>query len=144
MIHRFQGLIFSESKKSIDDNFSISDNLIDNPVETVFGFGCRDPFSGLAAGSKKGERCLHFFQCANCPGAIIVVDDVVVVARIFHSYEFLLKERDRSIKEGWSQRFDAVYTPTLEVIEKDILPAVSISVVDEAKKINCPSLPRLE
>ena len=144
VVHRFQGLIFSESKKSIEYDVPVSEESIDTSVETLFGFGCRNPFAGIAAGSKSGEICLHFFQCATCPGAMIAVDDTLVVARIFNSYEFLLKERDRSIKEGWSQRFDAVYAPTLQIIEKEILPAISVSVLDEAKKIRCPSLPRLE
>lgn len=144
-ILRFQGLLLSESQKFALNTIS-ADELYSSmaSAETLFGFGCKDPLGGIASGSRKGETCLHFHQCATCSGAMIVVDDPACVARLIRSSDHLVQERDRAMKEGWSRRFEMLYAPTLAILQRDILPSISIRTIDQARENPLPPLPPLE
>lgn len=144
-ILRFQGLLISESRRFSQKptTHSLPDPLW-RGAETVFGFGCKDPLGGVAPGSRKGEACPSFHQCATCPGALIVVDDPASVARLLRSMEHLEQERDRAVREGWSQRFEMLYEGTLAILQRDILPGVSSQTLAQARAIPTLSLPRLE
>lgn len=145
VILHFQGLLISESRKV---TARMSADRMASPevgaVETVFGFGCKDPLAGIAPGSRQGEVCTRFHQCATCPGALIVVDDPECVARIGNTASHLVRERERAVKQGWSSRFDALYGPTLTILKRDILPAVSKPTLDVAEGLSVPPLPPLE
>ena len=146
VILRFQGVLMSSILKyeSPKKGGLKSKHPVLAPAETLFGFGCKDPLSGVAPGSKSGETCLLFFQCATCPGAIIVVDDPACVARLLRSHDQLLQEHSRALKEGWSARFEQMYGPTLSILRSSVLPAISSHTLEKARELKCPPLPRLE
>ncbi|WP_298435741.1 hypothetical protein [Ottowia sp.] len=102
------------------------------PADTMFGFKCRDPYSGMAEGSRRGALCQQFSQCASCAGAIITLDDPKVVARLVATVRELTHLHARAVQEGWQARFLAIYEPTRRIIEKELLPAVAASVLDRA------------
>lgn len=113
--------------------------------ETLFGFGCKDPFAGTAPHSHRGSMCQQFQQCATCPGAIVVVDDLRVVSQIVQTHEHLCAERKRSVLEGWSPRFDRIYSQTLETIEAEIIPAIAPALLARVKSERVVNrLPSLE
>lgn len=147
-ILRFQGVLLRESRGSRDRvaQAAVAGDSADGPaMETVFGFGCKDPLAGLAAGSTRGRMCMQFYQCATCPGAIIPVDDVHVVARLLGAGEALQQARLRSIREGWAARFERIYGPVKTVIEQEILPLVSSAVREKAHPlVDVKRLPWIE
>jgi hypothetical protein len=144
-ILRFQGLLISgSSHPSVNAFIATTSEGIPIQAETVFGFDCKDPLSGIAAGSAKGHPCPSFSQCATCPGAMVVVDDPALVAKLIRSQEHLLRERERATREGWSRRFESLYAPTLSILQRDILPSVSNATMERARVIFSPVLPRLE
>lgn len=114
-------------------------------METVFGFRCKDPYSGIAQGSVRGSVCLQFFSCASCPGAFIPLDDVNVVARLLAAMEVLSEARSRAQVEGWWKRYEAMYEPTRRLIADTFLPAVSQPILDRARPLTSTRIiPRLE
>jgi hypothetical protein len=144
-ILRFQGLLISESQSFASGNQpSNHTNSTTTSADTVFGFGCKDLYGGIARGSKVGEACNHFFQCASCPGAIVVVDDLENVSRLVRTHDYLVEVRKRAIKEGWGQRFDALYGPTLAILRIEILPSISDSIIEKSRHLSYPPLPHLE
>jgi hypothetical protein len=144
-ILRFQGLLISASLRiAADTSIPLEDNSLSVSAETVFGFGCQEPRGGIALGSRKGEVCPQFHQCATCRGALVVVDDPISVAKLIRSKDHLIRERDRAMKEGWSRRFELLYAPTLAILQRDILPSVSSLILERARTLSCPTLPLLE
>ncbi|HKU28270.1 MAG TPA: hypothetical protein VJQ54_22575, partial [Candidatus Sulfotelmatobacter sp.] len=100
-----------------------------------FGFGCKDPFAGLAPGSEPGRMCLQFFRCATCPGALIPVDDIRVVARLLSASEALRQARQQSIREGWTMRFEVMYGPVQAILDQEILPILGEAIVERARQL---------
>ncbi|UJB64358.1 hypothetical protein YS110_06165 [Acidovorax sp. YS12] len=147
-ILRFQGVLLRESQRSRGRGAHTAvtgDSPVGPAMETVFGFACKDPLAGLAAGSTRGRMCMQFYQCATCPGAIIPVDDAYVVARLLGAGEALHQARLRSIREGWAARFDAIYGPVKTIIEQEILPLVSSAVREKATLlVDVKRLPLIE
>lgn len=144
-IQRFQGEMIREALGSASfENVRAVGESRGYGASTVFGFRCKDPIAGIAEGSRKGEVCLHFQQCAKCPGAIVVVDDPECVSKLIGARDHLREEWSRSIREGWSRRFDTLYRPTLEIIEQEILPAISSKVIERASELPAPGQVRLE
>jgi len=113
-------------------------------ASTVFGFDCKDPLAGVAKGSTKGRPCDQFFSCSTCPGAIVVLDDLNVIANLVHTAEHLTNERVRAAAEGWTHRFDLLWGPTYRVITEELLPLVTQEIKDLARKVPVLALPRLE
>jgi integrase len=149
IILRFQGELSKQAL--VPDVGGISDeppagkNMVKKPADTIFGFQCKDPFDGVAKGSKKGELCEQFYRCATCPGALIVLDDARVVARLFRAQDELLAAKERSLVEGWWERYETYYLPSLLILENDILPAVSPAIKVKARDLCAAEpLPHLE
>lgn len=137
-ILKFQGALVRESRRRdrAHEGQSIGRRELESdPMETVFGFGCKDPFAGLAPGSEPGRMCLQFFRCATCPGALIPVDDIGVVARLLSASEALMQARQRSLREGWTMRFEVMYGPVQAIIDREILPILGEAVVDRAGQL---------
>jgi len=105
------------------------------PVDTVFGFRCRNPFEGIAEGSSPGNLCLQFHKCATCPGALIPLDNLEVVARLLATDAVLRDAHSRAIREGWLARFQLLYEPTRRILTEEILPAVSATVRTRAARM---------
>lgn len=104
------------------------------PQDTLFGFRCSDPFDGLAPGSTPGKLCLQFHKCATCPGALIPLDDIRIVGKLLASSRHLEITGERAKKEGWWDRYQAVYEPIRQILSKELLSAVSKSVLVKAEK----------
>lgn len=117
----------------------------DGAQETLFGFRCANPYEGRAPGSVSGKLCLQFSKCATCPGALIPMDNVRVVARLLATSKHLEATALRAKKEGWWERYCEVYRPTQRVLEKELLPAVSDAVLAKAQQfVLLEALPHLE
>lgn len=147
-VRRFQGLMVQASLESgsVSEPFSVARVPVpENSAETVFGFRCRNPFAGIARGSTQGSLCLQFQKCATCPGALIPLDDIAVVAQLLSAHSALNKARERAIQEGWMARFELLYEPTWRVLVNEILPAVSNDVKACAmERMDERLIPRLE
>lgn len=113
-------------------------------AQTLFGFSCKDPYSGLAPGSQKGRVCDKFYGCSTCPGSIVVLDDPKLVAKLICTAEHLRGEQKRAVAEGWGIRFDNLYAPTLRILEEEILPLLATEMIAVAQGLIVPALPRLE
>lgn len=137
-IHHFQGKLVSLAK---DGSIRSAKDKLQEKAEsetsasTVFGFDCSAPFSGVYGRSKRGELCTDFTGCATCAGAIIPTDDPGIISRLVSAKLALSSAKDRSIREGWVARFNSVYLPTLVILENDVLPSVSASVLAKATEI---------
>lgn len=149
MIVRFQGELVSRALATESESppNGVAEDLSDVSawVDTVFGFQCKNPYAGTAVGSRRGEFCEQFHRCATCPGALIILDDPRVVARLVRTYNELSAARERAHLEGWWPRYEKYYLPTLRILESELLPAVSSSVLVAAEelKISAPTI-RLE
>lgn len=145
-ITEFQGTLVNQ-----DDVVKMSDasrnyeGCNKKPTETVFGFGCRDPFAGADGVTPKGTRCANFTWCSTCAGSIVPLDDPLVISKILAGKAALEAARQNALVQGWLSRFDAVYDDTLSIINETILPSVSPVVLEKAKKmIDMSSIPVLE
>lgn len=115
------------------------------PVDTVFGFKCKNPFEGIAQGTARGTLCTKFTGCATCPGSIIPLDDPVVISRLLKTLEQLRLTKVRAIQQGWIERYRSVYEPTQRILEETIVPKVAPSVKALALSlIEGHSIPYLE
>lgn len=116
-------------------------------ADTIFGFSCKSPFEGIAPGSRKGELCTKFLQCAACPGSLLVVDDPNVAARLLKARDNLRNARhNMSLYAGGIKRFRAVYQPLLKIIERDLLPKMDKSALSRGRLLvdSLPDTPPLE
>lgn len=145
LIARFQGELYELSKVGdalkLDNRHKLKS---EKKCSSIFGFDCHDPFSGIAPQSEKGELCENFQHCAICFGALVVIDDPVIIAKLLKSMKVLREAEVRSSVAGWVERFDAVYRPTMEIIERDLLSKVSPIILEKAKKLPAPDIPFLE
>lgn len=147
LINRYQGLLLEASISGARPAPTERRELdaIERHAETVFGFGCIDPFAGLAEGSVRGTLCMQFQKCATCPGAVIPLDDVLVVARLLSANLALKNARERAMQEGWMPRFMKLYEPTRQVLTNQILPAVTDAIRLRAlEMVDNRRIPRLE
>lgn len=143
---QFQGRFVREARgeqsRWLNDNNKKKKGM---SYETLFGFHCSDPFEGRMPGSTVGKLCLQFQQCATCPGALIPLDDVRVVAKLLATSRHLELTGDRAKKEGWWDRYRVVYEPIRLILLKELLPGVSDSVLTKAEKlVTLQFLPHLE
>lgn len=148
VIRKFQGIIVQASLAQSSDSRLSKSYLCSTSnklTETVFGFQCRDPFSGVAEGSSPGKLCLQFQKCATCPGALIPMDNIDVVAKLLVAHSALEDAHRRALNEGWIARFNLLYEPTRRILADEILPVLSEGVRKRAKSIMDERIiPRLE
>lgn len=142
-IVKYAGMMVAQAKSLPRDSVQ-TERKKSQYAETVFGFGCSDPFAGLAPGSQKGSVCDKFYGCSTCPGAVVVLDNPRIVAKLIFTAEHLRKEKKRAVSEGWGLRFDTLYAPTLRILESDVLPLVVDEMAAAARNLIVPALPRLE
>jgi len=130
----------SLQRRAADSHSSKSASVPPGPVVSLFGFGCKDPFAGIASGTRAGELCTNFLGCLTCPNAI-VAGDAQTLAR-------LLQARDH-IRNAASQlhlaRWEAIYAPQLRILEEDILPRFAARELASAERhrSTLPPLPPL-
>jgi hypothetical protein len=106
--------------------------------ETAYGFRCSDPAGGTAPGTKRGEPCLEFAQCATCPNAVFIIDSAEHVARIMVARDAIEEYGRRSATGvgGSPARCREVFGPTLAVanaILDKVHKAVRLAAADIAK-----------
>ena len=90
---------------------------IDARNATASGFVCRDPLSGIAPGQRKGRLCTAWLGCFTCPNAVIP-REAETLARILRTRRALAEARTWVAIDRWQ----LLYAPQLEIIERDILP----------------------
>lgn len=117
----------------------------DGPVPSgeavsMFGFSCRDPFSGGAPGTHAGELCANFLGCLTCPNAILT-HDARTLARLLQARDHLHAASSQLHPARWT----AIYAPQLAILEHDILTRFSTEEIDEAQRLRStlPILPPL-
>ena len=144
LIHRFQGQLLTKIMGSEVDK-QATGGSISVGVSTTFGFDCKDPLAGIAPGTVKGKLCEKFQMCAACPGAIVVLDDANVASRLLKTRDHLLRFDAIARYQGWGERFDAIYAPSLAILT-DLVSKIPDVVRRHAEKLleNIPALPDLE
>ncbi|GAB3468264.1 hypothetical protein GCM10027321_36540 [Massilia terrae] len=75
---------------------------------------------------------MKFEGCATCPGAVVVLDDAVVIAKLLKTCSVLTETRNRAIAEGWEERFRKLYGGIQKIIEEDLLPQTSPRMIEKA------------
>jgi hypothetical protein len=107
---------------------------------TLFGFDCKDPFAGIASGSRRGDLCANFMGCFTCPNAVIAPDPM--------SLARLLQARDHlrgAAATLHPARWEGLYAPQLRILEEDILPRFGSRELDASRRLQAqlPPLPDL-
>ena len=107
---------------------------------SMFGFSCKDPFSGVAPGTRAGELCTHFLGCLTCPNAILTHDERTL-ARLRQARDHLRAASCEIHPARWA----AIYAPQLHILEQDILTRFSADEIGEAQRLRgtLPVLPPL-
>lgn len=103
----------------------------------MFGFSCKDPFAGLAPGTRRGELCTNFLACLTCPNAIIPTD-AITLARVLNAREHLRSAAAHIHPARW----EAIYAPQLRILDDDLLPRFGMRDRAEAERLRA-SLPAL-
>ena len=114
---------------------------IDARNATASGFICRDPLSGIAPGQRKGKLCTAWLGCFTCRNAVIP-REAETLARILRTRAALAEARPRMALDRWQ----LLYAPQLEIIERDILPEfpAGLHAVAEAMMDRVPPPPPIE
>jgi integrase len=99
------------------------EEVIDGSNATASGFICRDPLAGVAPGQRKGKLCTAWLGCFTCRNAVIP-REAQTLARILRVRKTLVEARPSMALDRWQ----LLYAPQLEIIERDILPAFSADV----------------
>jgi hypothetical protein len=144
-IEKFQGVMVrgNVGQDSVpSDNGDVNGHGIS---ETVFGFGCKDPFAGADGVTPIGQRCLNFTSCSSCKGCVIPLDDPEIISKILAAKVALERGKHKAASHGWMDRFDLLYSDTLDLIERSVLPSVSASVLERASEmIGRQNIPDIE
>jgi hypothetical protein len=107
---------------------------------SMFGFGCTDPFAGIAPGTRVGELCTNFLGCLTCPNAILA-GDARTLARLLQARDHLRAAATQLHPARWA----AIYAPQLQILEEDILTRFSAGDIADAQGLQAtlPTLPQL-
>jgi hypothetical protein len=109
------------------------------PAVSMFGFDCKDPFAGVAPGTRRGELCTNFLGCFTCPNAVITAD-AVSLARLLQARDHL-RAATRYLHPA---RWEAIYAPPLRILEEDILTRFSAKEIAAAEPLRGALPPLLE
>jgi hypothetical protein len=107
---------------------------------SMFGFNCKDAFSGIAPGTRRGELCSNFLGCFTCPNAVITAD-APSLARLLQARDHLRAASTYLHPARWQ----VVYSPQLQILEEDILTRFSARELATAEPLRgaLPPLPEL-
>lgn len=114
---------------------------IDARNATASGFVCRDPLSGIVPGQRKGRLCTAWLGCFTCRNAVIP-REVEILARVLRTRNALAEARAGMALDRWQ----LLYAPQLEIIERDILPEFPADMRAAASALvdRMPPLPPIE
>ena len=115
-----------------------ADPLLAGTAVSMFGFSCKDPFSGVAPGTRRGELCTNFLACLTCPNAIIPTD-APTLARLLNARDHLLAAAAHLHPARW----EAIYAPQLRILEQDLLPRFPARDRQEAERLRTTLPPLL-
>ncbi len=107
------------------------------PAVSMLGFECKDPFAGIAPGSRQGELCMNFLGCFTCPNAVIAPDPATL-ARLLQARDHLRATATQLHPARWQ----ALYAPLLQILEEDILARFGARELAQAEPLR-PDLPPL-
>ncbi len=109
-------------------------------VVSMFGFGCKDPFAGIAPGARQGELCTNFLGCLTCPNAVIA-SDARTIARLLQARDHLRAAAARLHPARW----EVIYAPQLRILEEDVLTGFPAPELRQAEQLlgTLPPLPPL-
>ena len=112
----------------------------EGPAVSMFGFNCKDAFSGIAPGTHQGELCTNFLGCFTCPNAVITAE-AASIARLLQARDHL-REASGYLHPA---RWEAIYNPQLRILEEDILTRFSARELAAAAPLrsNLRPLPEL-
>jgi len=96
---------------------------VDARSATASGFICSDPLSGIAPGQRKGRLCTAWLGCFTCPNAVIPLE-ADTLAQLMVMRTALADARTGMSLDRWQ----LLYAPKLEILERDILPRFPASV----------------
>jgi len=105
---------------------------------SMFGFSCKDPFSGLAPGTRRGSLCTNFLACLTCPNAIIPTD-APTLARLLHARLHLQTAAAHIHPARWA----ALYAPQLRILDEDLIPRFPARERLEAERLRTTLSPLL-
>ncbi len=105
---------------------------------SMFGFSCKDPFSGLAPGTRRGVLCTNFLACLTCPNAIIPTD-APTLARLLHARDHLQAAAAHIHPARWA----AIYGPQLQILDEDLIPRFATCERLEAERLRATLPPLL-
>ncbi|QPI75527.1 site-specific integrase [Sphingobium sp. Cam5-1] len=111
----------------------------DTRVTVLFGHDCLNPTD--SAHARPGRMCPKLGGCLACPGLVVPID-LGHLARIVQAMRHLEMARERIDPI----RFGLFYTPSLQVLTQDLLPAFPPEMMPAAERIMSalPPLPDLE
>jgi len=96
---------------------------VDARSATASGFICSDPLSGIAPGQRKGRLCTAWLGCFTCPNAVIPLE-ADTLAQLMVMRIALADARTGMSLDRWQ----LLYAPKLEILERDILLRFPASV----------------
>lgn len=141
-VAQFQGQLISKATLTTKESQELTKKR-----GTFFGPSCASPLEGTAPGSRKGEPCLQYLQCATCKNAIVVKDEPKYIARILKAKSalVLLKNTSADTADG-PVRYRMIYEPILTIIEREILTKVDSDIMAQAVEMakNLPDLPMVD
>lgn len=108
---------------------------------TASGFICSDPLSGIAPGQRKGQLCTAWLGCFTCPNAVIPLEPDTL-ARLSRMRDALADARIKISPDRWQ----LLYAPKLQIIERDILPRFPshVHALAQTKIAQIPPPPPIE
>jgi hypothetical protein len=127
----------AESGLSPPPSARAADPVPPGTAVSMFGFSCKDPFGGLAPGTRPGELCTNFLACLSCPNAIIPTD-APTLARLLAARDHLRAAAAHIHPARW----EAIYAPQLRILDEDLLPRFPARDRAEAERLRA-SLPPL-
>jgi hypothetical protein len=127
-------------RESASAQATVTDEVPSGAAVSMFGFSCRDPFAGIAPGTRKGELCTNFLGCLTCPNAILA-SDALTLARLLQARDHLKEAAQRLHPARWA----GIYAPQLRILEEDILTRFSAHQLTTAQALRSklPLLPPL-
>lgn len=105
---------------------------------SMFGFSCKDPFSGVAPGTHRGSLCTNFLACLTCPNAVIPTD-APTLARLLQARDHLQAAATHIHPARWA----AIYAPQVRILEEDLIPRFPARERPEAERLRAALSPLL-